>query len=116
MLSSLYLQILEIPGSSTNPLHPGWIDVQSYSRTISTPNDLVITAAMDKSIPGLLKYLASGKYLYKARLAICDSLSGVETGGITLTNLKVSKVTESGSRTGQALVNYTLTSQTISTY
>ena len=67
---NIFLQLPGITGSSTDPQHPGWIDVTSFSckstgpnRAISFPGSLgpiVIQKAPDASSPLIGKAVASG--------------------------------------------------------
>lgn len=59
-----FIQIAEAPGESTDPKHAGWINVDSYSDTVSGgTRGFAFSMTMNRAYPKLLAATTSGQVL-----------------------------------------------------
>lgn len=100
-----FLNIRNIPGESTDELHPGWIQVDSYkwgvSQTGSVANPIggkstfenfTITKPMDIASPKLYQTCAAGTAISSATLSVFHPASGLEVLQIRFTDVMISSV------------------------
>jgi len=85
----LFLQIDLVEGESTDAQHAKWIDIISYSHSVSQPassseistggrssihcehSDFTVTKYIDKTTPKLMLYCCNGQYIDKVVLEVC---------------------------------------------
>jgi len=86
----------EILGDSADPQHPNEIVLQSYSLGVTAetswtkgggasvgkpnPGDLQFTAALNRSIPTIIKYVTTGRAVEKATLTVRSASVGNKVG------------------------------------
>jgi type VI secretion system Hcp family effector len=113
MAVDYFLQMSGIPGESTDPAHKGWIDVLSFSQSITQTasatggagggvasggvehQDFAITKNVDLASPQIYLACASGKHLGKVVVEAWRSsgASRVKYLSIEIDNVIISKVT-----------------------
>ncbi len=110
-----YLKLGDIVGESTDAKHKDWIIIESYShglakssaqgtmgatgaarrRSSAVMEDLVITKKLDKSSPKLMEFAVKGQVIPELILDITNA-SRNPLYKITLSNVMISSVTNSG--------------------
>jgi type VI secretion system secreted protein Hcp len=93
------LHVDNIPGESTNPAHPGWINVQAFEwggdlapQITGAPrrfHELRVVAYLDKSGPGLMDALSRATLIPTATL-VARSGTDPDYYGLDLTDVRVS--------------------------
>jgi type VI secretion system secreted protein Hcp len=77
LADSIFLQIPNIPGESTDSKHKDWIEVLSYSHSLSSNNcpQVAIAKLVDSATPGLSEAInnAAGKGITSATLAVAKT-------------------------------------------
>jgi type VI secretion system secreted protein Hcp len=84
-----FLKIEGVPGESTDGAHKDWVEVLSYSHSISQPasstasssggatsqrcqhGDFVVVKHLDKTSPKLYEYCSSGQHIKEVVLELC---------------------------------------------
>ena len=118
-----FLKLSDIPGDSTDPQHPNEIALISYAFGLDAnsswtggggaqvskpvPGDVRITAALDRSLGGMLAKIAGGKVTASAVLSVRGSAPGNRTGfeyvKYTFGNVLFTNVDQAIGPTGRAI-------------
>ncbi len=116
MASDSYLQIDGLKGESTDSNHKDWIEILSYSHTITQPasatansagggtfgrskhEDFVITKYIDLASPKLYEMCSSGKHIKNVKLELMRASGGeaVKYMAIEMDEVVISAVNSSG--------------------
>jgi type VI protein secretion system component Hcp len=124
----LFMSVTGIPGGSTDPLHPNWIDITGYSDSFSNSEltlgqggppkfgSLVVTMPDSVAVPALLRALDTASNLPTVELQGSSTpTAGTERNYLTiqLTNARVTGLDET-STGGQPAEMLTMTAQKVS--
>lgn len=114
MAIDMFCKIDGIDGESTDDKHKNWIEILSYSWTVSQPvsmasgtggrtggradfQDFNITKILDKASPNLALYCANGKHIPKIEMQLCLATGEKHTFmKYTLEDVVVSSVSPGG--------------------
>ena len=125
MAFDAFLKLGDIKGESTDKVHPGEIEIQSFhwgvSNTGSTlggggtgtgkavPQDLVLTAGSSKASPELFLACASGENIKEGLLTLRSRGESQTTfSTIRLTNVQVASYDEAGDESGSPMDEFSL--------
>lgn len=119
MAFDAFVKIDQVPGECTDDKHKDWVEVLSYSHSISQPRtatksstggaasercdhgEFVIVKQLDKASPKLYEYCSSGKHLKEVLLEVCraggDKLKYFE---VKMEEVLISSVAPGGSAKG----------------
>ncbi len=112
---NVYLEIAGIPGESTDSTHTDWIDILSFEMEVIKPVSsieegrqtgssvhppIIITKRLDVSTPKLMLKCCSGEVLSTVRIEFVQPAGNkIVFYKITLTNVIISSVRQSGTST-----------------
>jgi len=132
--SNIYLKLSGITGEGMDSGHVGWVDIDSFSQGLSNASssgygggagvgrvqygELNLVCHMEKAIPILMKYCATGKHIDEAKLEACKATGNnkLETYfTITLTKAYVSSCNFGGHDNSKPTVNLSMTAEKIKT-
>ncbi|MBL8310059.1 MAG: type VI secretion system tube protein Hcp [Burkholderiales bacterium] len=132
--SNIYMKLSGITGEGQDAGHKDWVDIDSYSQGLSNASssgygggsgvgrvqygELNIVCHMEKAVPILMQYCATGKHIDEVKLEACKSTGGTKIEAyftITLTKAYVSSVNFGGHDNSKPTVNISLTCEKIKT-
>ncbi len=111
-VSAQFLEIKGMPGSSADPKHRGWIELNSFSMSNSRPTStnsstrqrgsanftpVNVTKFIDKSSPKLMEAVANGRVFPTMTIDLVDNRKNVYVK-ITLSNVMITSYQVSGSK------------------
>lgn len=114
----MFLEIDGVNGESTDSAHTDWVDVQSFSHSVTAPNAtnsglsrltagaavhsaLQITKYIDKATPILNLYCCAGRHITEVKLELCHVVGGKACFyKITLKDVLVTGVSVAGDTDG----------------
>jgi type VI secretion system secreted protein Hcp len=105
----IFLQVAGVTGESVDQLHPGWIDLLSYSWNETHPSGgkpsfapILVQMGLSRATPPLFGDTATGKQVPTAVIQAAKTEAGGEANylTITLSNVTVSRLSENSASGG----------------
>ena len=113
MAIAMFLKVSGVEGESKDAAHKEWTDIMSLHWDVSQPGsmavgggggtgkssfkDLKVSCWIDRALPALMKYCASGKHLAEVKISICKAGgTQIEYELITLIDVLVTNIDMNG--------------------